>query len=75
MIKRLGYKIDKVPLYYMESLMSKNFYNETPDIEYSEFLMLIFRISIESKFDLEKTLPKMVKASSQKKASIWGFGK
>ena len=74
MVKKLGYKIDKVPLFYMESLMSKNLiYNVTPEMEYPEFLMLIFRISIESKFSLEKTIPKMLRVTSQKKSSLWGL--
>jgi hypothetical protein len=48
MIKRSGYNNEKVPLYYIESLMSKNnFYTETTEIEYAEFLMLIFRVSVE----------------------------
>ena len=62
MVKKMGYKIDKVPLWYTENLMSKNFYTETPDLEYPEFLQLIVRLSVELKFNLVKTIPKMLKA-------------
>lgn len=63
MVKKMGYKVDKLGLFYIESLMSKNFYTETPTLEYPEFLMFLFRISVEHKFDFEKTIPKMVKAT------------
>ena len=66
----MGYKIDKVPLWYIESLMSKNFYADIPDLEYSEFLLLIVRFSVEFKFDLVKTIPKMLKAQ-QKPTSMY----
>lgn len=62
MVKKLGYRIDKLPLWYIENLMSKNFYSETPELEYPEFLLLLVRLSVEFKFDIEKTIPKMLKA-------------
>ena len=77
MVKKMGYKIDKLPLWYIENLMSKNFYSETPDLEYQEFLLLIVRLSVEFKFDIVKTIPKMLKAQ-QKSTSMYsklGLGK
>ena len=70
MVKKMGYKIDKISLWYIESLMSKNYFSDTPDLEYSEFLILILRLSVELKFDLVKTIPKMQKAL-QKPTSMY----
>jgi hypothetical protein len=72
LFKKMGYKIDKMSLWYTENLMSKNFYNETPDLDYPEFIMLLLRLSVEYKFDLVKTIPKIKKAQSSR-SSNFGF--
>ena len=72
--KKMGYKISKLPVYYVESLMSKNFYTETPELEYQEFLMFLLRLSKEFKFDLLKTMPKIIKAQQKKSGGgLFGF--
>jgi hypothetical protein len=65
LVKKLGYKVDKIPLWYVESLMTKNFYNDTPELEYPEFVVFLLRFAVENRIGVGKCIRKMHSAQGK----------